>query len=48
MGNWLDAPAAQKSDETRRKELADKVVRNVEAELAMPPKVYTPPLKENY
>lgn len=48
VGNFSDAPAAQKSEEARKEEeLADKVVRNVEAELAMPPKIYTPPLKED-
>lgn len=47
-GNWSDGAGVHKSDEARREEeLADRVVRNVDAELAMPPKIYTPPLRED-
>ncbi|SPO00521.1 uncharacterized protein DNG_03269 [Cephalotrichum gorgonifer] len=47
VGNWSDsATAPQDPDARKKEELANKVVRNVDAELPMPPKIYTSPLKE--
>lgn len=47
-GNFADNGAAPKDEETRKKEeLAYEAVRNVDAELPVPPKIYTPPLKED-
>lgn len=48
VGNWSDTTAAQKSNEARKEEqVTEEVVRNVDAELTMPPKIYTPPLRED-
>lgn len=49
-GNFAkaDNKTTPKDEETRkREELADEAARNVDAELPMPPKIYTPPLKED-
>ena len=48
VGNWSGIAAAQKSEEVKKEEeLAVRVVQNVNAELAMPPKIYTPLLKDD-
>ena len=47
-GNFADNETAPKDEETRKRgELAYEAVRNVDAELPVPPKIYTPPLKED-